>query len=454
MTVERPNVNKTSMEARNAIRRASAHVLPVNPSERGMKPDEIRRALWQPILGVNSSLLHEQDRLTEEVNEALGVLYDALGWDALPDAFAGSASLSEALARFFDLYGATVQELSALRTEVVGEDTLTTEGETLTAAVNELDARVGNLGIVPADFRADNVALSLNRVFLRYRKNQNEITRLADRIGSLLSHTDALTNGCANLTSGVNANTLLCNRLKTRMEAAEALLGSDPLETSDADLVSAINALRRDADRAQAKLLSLSTRVDGIAKNYVLRTFEGLLAFLGGEPIPDGEAWIYADDLQTGDHLLLAENNVPDFWYERTADAENVERYEYNGEVYELSVSDRADGTLCGCLHPSETDYTVIEGYATSASASASLAVGAKAEALETLAETKRTAEASARQGEALADELRTLADSLSFHQVAPPFATLNDAEFLMPPTLAMLAAEQEGSWHIQEEVS
>lgn len=69
-----PAVNKATEAARNAIRRVSAYSLPNNPSERGMKPDEIKRAFWQPIIGLTQSVMQEQDRIVDEFNTAARIL--------------------------------------------------------------------------------------------------------------------------------------------------------------------------------------------------------------------------------------------------------------------------------------------------------------------------------------------------------------------------------------------
>lgn len=69
-----PAVNKATEAARNAIRRVSTYSLPNNPSERGMKPDEIKRAFWQPIIGLTQSVILEQDRIVDEINQAVKVL--------------------------------------------------------------------------------------------------------------------------------------------------------------------------------------------------------------------------------------------------------------------------------------------------------------------------------------------------------------------------------------------
>lgn len=67
-----PIINNVSSETREAIRRKSAYSLPNNPSDRGMKPEDIKKAFWQPILDVTNSSLTEIDRVVNELNVVLG----------------------------------------------------------------------------------------------------------------------------------------------------------------------------------------------------------------------------------------------------------------------------------------------------------------------------------------------------------------------------------------------
>lgn len=61
-------VNKVSQVVKDAIKRKSAYALPDRPSDQGMKPDEIKRAFWQPIIDVTNSTISETDRVVEEIN--------------------------------------------------------------------------------------------------------------------------------------------------------------------------------------------------------------------------------------------------------------------------------------------------------------------------------------------------------------------------------------------------
>lgn len=64
-------VNKIKPEVREAIKRKSAFSLPDSPGSSGYKPEDIRRALYRPIIDETNSLVAEVDRLAEEVNRGL-----------------------------------------------------------------------------------------------------------------------------------------------------------------------------------------------------------------------------------------------------------------------------------------------------------------------------------------------------------------------------------------------
>ena len=55
-------------EVKEAIKRKSAFVLPNNPGGAGYKPEDIRKALYKPILDATNSALAEIDRVIDEAN--------------------------------------------------------------------------------------------------------------------------------------------------------------------------------------------------------------------------------------------------------------------------------------------------------------------------------------------------------------------------------------------------
>ena len=64
-------IQKIRDDVRQRLLRASAHALPNNPSERGMKADDIRKHFYQSILNASDSLLSEQNRMADETNQNL-----------------------------------------------------------------------------------------------------------------------------------------------------------------------------------------------------------------------------------------------------------------------------------------------------------------------------------------------------------------------------------------------
>ncbi len=67
-------IKKVSQASKDAIRRKSAYALPDRPSDQGLKPDEIKRAFYQPVVDVSNSVISEIDRLTDDINAELTAL--------------------------------------------------------------------------------------------------------------------------------------------------------------------------------------------------------------------------------------------------------------------------------------------------------------------------------------------------------------------------------------------
>lgn len=65
-----------SAETWAAIKNKSAFNLPDRPTERGMKADEIKRALHGPITDQNASVLAELARVIGDANDMLKLIYD------------------------------------------------------------------------------------------------------------------------------------------------------------------------------------------------------------------------------------------------------------------------------------------------------------------------------------------------------------------------------------------
>jgi hypothetical protein len=151
------------------------------------------------------------------------------------------------------------------------------------------------------------------------------------------------------------------------------------------------NSAKQQSDMDRLTLANLSAQVQGIGRSYVVDTFLEFIDFLKGRTSitlredrdGDGVEETYSidiSDLKTSDNIIITEKNVPDFWFEKNSATTSFDSYTYNGEIYVLSA---IKGTIVGEAHVLETDYTVIEGHATSAAVSASNAAESEKKAKE-----------------------------------------------------------------------
>lgn len=246
-----------------------------------------------------------------------------------------------------------------------------------------------------------------------------------------------------NLKGAINEVNTIAKRANERanineqdISQLESDVGKADLETIAKNLKAAVNEVNTIAKRAkehaktnETQLISMNAQLQGVGRTYSLEDFNEFLNFINGStmlPIyedrnGDGitEQYIISvADLKTGDNILLAEQEVPDFWFEKTQ-TESDKTYEYDGTEHFLNAY--FNGALVGVLHILETDYQVIAGHAMSAGQSA---VNAAASALE------------AKETEASIDKM---VDELYFNQIAPPYDELENSVFLATPTYEML---------------
>ena len=64
-------INKIADVTRFAIVKKSVKSLPNNPSEKGFKAEDIKKAMYDFVTGPNESVMAELDRVVEESNSAL-----------------------------------------------------------------------------------------------------------------------------------------------------------------------------------------------------------------------------------------------------------------------------------------------------------------------------------------------------------------------------------------------
>lgn len=211
---------------------------------------------------------------------------------------------------------------------------------------------------------------------------------------------------------------------------------TDKLDTSAKNLAGAIievnDIAKKARDRAnnnETRLISINAQLQGVGRSYAIEDFNDFVKFANGtysvavreDRNGDGydeTYYITASDLKTGDNVLLAELDVPDFWFEKT-DKPSEKTYTYGGTEFSLNAYNGAD--LVGVFHILETDYQVIQSAAMSASKSA------------------EDASESAKDAKGYRDDTQAIAESIYLKQVAPPLERLQTAIVLPSATLAQI---------------
>lgn len=190
----------------------------------------------------------------------------------------------------------------------------------------------------------------------------------------------------AKISGAVNASQ------KAEQDSAEAYqragyaydIAQGALNFSEQAYDTAIEA-KNQSNATRTSLINLSAQVQGIGRTYVIPTFLEFIDFLNDQyevilrEDRDGNGVnelyrIGVTDLKSGDNIIITEKGVPDFWLEKNAALTEFETYTYNGIEYPLGAI--VGGVVIGGAHILETDYSVIEGHALSAAASANEARG------------------------------------------------------------------------------
>ena len=410
------NIEKVSAASRASIRSLSAYSLPTSPSARGKTPDDIKKAIYEPVIGETNNVLNELDRVVDEANVALSEIN------------AGIGEVSALTTDESTLVGA-INEHDG---EIGNTSSLTTSESTLVGAINEHDAEIGALDELRSDTRTSLVD-AINRVtdlIAVYPFNEDmsghEYLQTTSKtlVGAINEHDREIGNVDGNLTGepslagainaivndiggtlwltttsktlvgAVNETNVRVDRntadieqnctdignLKSKTDlleqsvgAHDSAIGSGNLATVNKTIISAINENRWSIINVKADVDYVKSEVSGTAKNYVLDTFADFIRLLNGESVlPNEYDFGY---LSTGDNILIVEHNVPDFWAEDVYDDEerfkNAGTYTYDGVEYSLGVR-YEDGVPAVIFHILESDYTVIAGHATIASESAS----------------------------------------------------------------------------------
>lgn len=325
------------------------------------------------------------------------------------------------------------------------EETLETTAQTLIGAANELYAWLKK--------HSDIIGTGEPLIPEDIAEGESGLIGLANanyhRLAEYMKHASVIHEGFDNRIAA-NVETLAEHKSQldgheSRIKIAESDIdtlqsdvGSETLSTSAQNLKGAVNETvdiaRKARDQAQTNrmnLISVDAQLQGVSRTFVVDTFNGFLNFIKDELFivlyedrdGDGEDElyeIYITDLKTGDNLLVVEDKVPDFWFEKTTDISKAESYPYDGEEHSLAAYDYT-GNPVGVMHVLETDYAVIQQHATSAGLSA------------------KQAKESAEQAGEYYENTKALAESIYVKQVAPPISLLQTAIVLPSATLAQI---------------
>lgn len=231
------------------------------------------------------------------------------------------------------------------------------------------------------------------------------------------------------------------NQAVTREKVRDEAIDESKLSVGVQDRLNVLEENSREAfERIAANhvnITGITAQVAGIGRSYAVPTFLDFIGFIKGEKSivfsedrnGDGIAetiTIRVGDLITGDNLLIIEENVPDFWFEKDSSGANVEEYTYEGTTYSLRAL--KDGVTYGSMHILEGDYTLIVDKAMAAGQSAADAKVSEEKAEQFASMTRE-----------YRDETEAIANSIYVHQVAPPISLLSMAILLTAPTLAQL---------------
>lgn len=397
-------IQKIEDDVRQRLLRASAHALPNNPSERGMKADDIRKHFYQSILNASDSLLSEQNRMADETNQNLLLI----------------AKLLTALEA---LCGITENENG----EPVS-DALLTEAKTIVEAINEIER------ILRRDENGDKEVMSGATSVFGYlqflEKEVNDRLKIEwfNRHKNLLAHNSTPRKDLNDphemrWAISIVKNELMKKYILPNSQNIQSIKATDvERDQRIQENAANIEKSKESIKNAESKIANLESKNIGFSRRFVLENFSQFILFIRGEyVIETANGRVHCEDLITGDDVFLIEHHAADFWYQQTSDADMAETYVYDGIEYELIVRDSI-GEIKGLFHVNETDYNIIEDQVTSARFHA---ISAK-EANEAASKDRAAVE--------------SLVNSIFYIQKAPKLEHIDNALMLPTPTLAMLS--------------
>ena len=235
-----------------------------------------------------------------------------------------------------------------------------------------------------SDAAHDDLSNSINDNKEELNEHQQEIEDVKQSVSDIESDIgDAeLRTENKTLVGAINENNSLIDDIKIE-------IGQATLNTVDKTVKGAVNEVQQlakdvqnQSDTNRLNIANVTAQVQGIARTYSISTFLDFISFMRGETSlsvledtnGDGAKetrWIHITDLKTNDNIIIVEHGVPDVWFSSDYDEDKVETVTYRDTKYPLVAVD-SENNILGLMHVSETDYTVIEGHATSAQLSAS----------------------------------------------------------------------------------
>ncbi len=133
-----------SDETKEKIRKLSAESLPINPSAKGMKPEEVKKAFYAPIIDGSTSILAELQRIIGEANTVYGHilgmigdmegLEETVGYENLADAISDALIWGYDNTVLIDELNASVKKIDE---KINKNEELKTKAKSFLEAINE-----------------------------------------------------------------------------------------------------------------------------------------------------------------------------------------------------------------------------------------------------------------------------------------------------------------------------
>jgi hypothetical protein len=144
MAEKRTTILPVSEKTKENISKLSAESLPINPSAKGMKPEEVKRAFYAPIIDESTSILAELQRIIGEANEVYGYILDTIGnmehlyeTDGYENLVAAIIFALEKLRGNDTTLGEHTNLISEIQKKIDNNEALKTKAKSFLEAINE-----------------------------------------------------------------------------------------------------------------------------------------------------------------------------------------------------------------------------------------------------------------------------------------------------------------------------